>query len=140
MFAYNLGEEPAPLYTPYSPYTPASVPGSIPSFIPGSAYSEYGPVSSGIYGKVTRENVAREEYTANEESNMEGMGMFKLDQQIGTYQESMGAEEEFGPPVPTMTQKIVQYATDETGLQKNILYSIGAGVAAYIIYRIYYDV
>jgi hypothetical protein len=64
--------------------------------------------------------------------------MFK--QGVGTWEESMGAEEEFGPPAPTTTQNIIQYATDRTGLQKNILYSIGVGVAVYLWYRFYYDV
>jgi len=50
--------------------------------------------------------------------------------------EYVGAEE-FGPPEPGMIENVTQYAMDMTGLQKNILYSIGAGVAAYFAYRMY---
>lgn len=57
--------------------------------------------------------------------------MFKLDQQLGA-QES---QEEFGPPVPTTAQNITQYATDITGLQKNIIYAVGAGIVAYMVYQ-----
>jgi len=60
--------------------------------------------------------------------------MFKLDQ---IRAQQLGAEEEFGPPIPTTTQNVTQYMTNITGLQKNILYSIGAGVVAYVAYRIY---
>lgn len=51
--------------------------------------------------------------------------------------EQMGAED-FGPEKPTAIQTIVQTATDMTGLQKNILYSIAAGIAAYYAYMWYY--
>lgn len=137
MFQRMLGEDsalnPVPLYTPYSPYTPASVPGSIPSFIPGSAYSEYGPVSSGAYGKVIGANVVKERYVANSDENMEGMSMF-----AGHEAQGVGAEEEFGPEKPTAVQTVTQAAVDITGLQKNIIYAVGAGIVAYIAYMYYY--
>lgn len=52
--------------------------------------------------------------------------------------EQMGAQEEYGPEAPTAVQTVVQAATDMTGLQKNILYSIGAGVVAYYLYTWFY--
>lgn len=52
--------------------------------------------------------------------------------------EQMGAQEEYGPEAPTTVQTVVQAATDMTGLQKNILYSIGAGVIAYYAYQYFY--
>ena len=61
--------------------------------------------------------------------------MFRHD--LGTFQESIGAEE-FGPERPTALQVVTQAATEMTGLQKNVLYAIGAGVVAYIAYRMYY--
>lgn len=57
--------------------------------------------------------------------------MFKLDQMLG-------AQEDYGPEKPTAIQVVTQTAMDMTGLQKNILYAIGAGITAYIVYRIYY--
>jgi hypothetical protein len=68
--------------------------------------------------------------------------MFKLDQiraqQLGTWEESVGAEEEFGPEKPTAIQSITQMVTDTTGLQKNILIALGVGVVGYIVYHMYY--
>lgn len=58
--------------------------------------------------------------------------MFKLDQMLG-------AEEEFGPSTPTAIEKATQLAMDTTGLQKNILYAVGAGVVIYLAYRFYYE-
>lgn len=52
------------------------------------------------------------------------------------FAEQLGAED-YGPEAPTAIQTVVQTATDLTGLQKNILYAIGAGVIAYIAYRLY---
>jgi hypothetical protein len=61
--------------------------------------------------------------------------MFKLDQMRAV---QLGAEEEFGPAKPTTIQNVTQYAMDITGLQKNILLAVGAGVVAYVAYRMYY--
>lgn len=52
--------------------------------------------------------------------------------------EQMGAQEEYGPEAPTAVQAVTQAAMDMTGLQKNILYSIGAGVVAYYAYQYFY--
>ena len=51
--------------------------------------------------------------------------------------EQMGAEE-FGPETPTALQVVTQSAMDMTGLQKNILYAVGAGVVAYFAYQYFY--
>ena len=51
-----------------------------------------------------------------------------------------GAPEDFGPTAPNTKNKIEQLIADTTGLQVNLLYALGAGVAAYIAYRLYYDV
>jgi hypothetical protein len=48
----------------------------------------------------------------------------------------VGAED-FGPEKPTMIQTVTQTAMDITGLQKNILYAVGAGIVAYVAYRMY---
>ena len=58
--------------------------------------------------------------------------MFKLDQMLGAQ------EEDFGPPKPTTIEKVTQLAMDTTGLQKNILIALGAGVVAYFAYQYFY--
>jgi hypothetical protein len=69
--------------------------------------------------------------------------MFKLDQiraqQLGTWEESVGAEEEFGPAKPTAIETVTQYAMDLSGLSKNVLIAAGVGVGAYLWYRFYYS-
>jgi len=49
----------------------------------------------------------------------------------------LGAEE-FGPSAPTAVQVVTQAAIDMTDFQKNVLYSIAAGVAAYYAYLWFY--
>ena len=60
--------------------------------------------------------------------------MFKPE---ASMQYDLGAEE-FGSATSTAIQTVTQYATDMTGLQKNIIYAVGVGVVAYIAYRLYY--
>jgi hypothetical protein len=52
--------------------------------------------------------------------------------------EQMGAQEEYGPEKPTAVQVLTQSAMDMTGLQKTILYAVGAGVIAYFAYQYFY--
>lgn len=140
----GLGEDSVPLYSApsipmlpsmTSPYIPGYVPGSAPTFIPGSSYATYGPLAPSTYGDITKENKAKETYVSNDDENMEGMSMFAG---------NVGAEE-FGPPVPTTTQEIVQTGRDVltskvTLNQTNLMYIVGGALAIYLLYHYIYDV
>ena len=116
-----------------TPYIPGYTPGLAPTFIPGSAYHTYERLPPSTYGEVTHDNRAQEEYTSNTEERMEGVNMLNS---------GLGAEE-FGPPVPTTTQLVVQSGRDvltsQIPLTSTTLYiMVGASLGAYFLYQYMY--
>lgn len=60
---------------------------------------------------------------------------------LGTWQEGVGAED-FGPPVPTAVQTVVQTGRDvlTTGIDKTtVMYIAGGVVVAYMLYHYMYS-
>lgn len=117
MPVYRLGENVMPnMLTPYP---------LVSAYLPGSAYGVYDNISRPQYGNVLQENIVEDDYLARTEDNMGGVNMF-------------AGDETFGPEAPTAVQAVVQATTDLTGLQKNVLYALGAGVVAYFAYQYFY--